>query len=441
MSRRLPLEVILELYEGLESDGHLVEEIPPEIPWWEIRNKYVSLQEFYKEFIAAYDEAAWYAGLDSNPGMETAGDEKEVSEVTYLKDKMLSYALPDYGEEKVYESMARHASFERTKDIARRFLTLNTVVRAWIPIQVFREIRRGWLKTNTNLINKIHEMRSPDRDPEEQKIIHQILWDISDVLMKERDVRMQKHIEQSFITIEEQIEQKVAESKSSLAIQPEAEEKSSPPGTVVRQVRQAEPVRKSALVVPSRLTTRVLRQVNKTLAGVRMDDYTFIDVNSTTNTVVGSPYRQVLLRTEDGTVLGLSSTVGHVGLRIPVEQQGLPLRGKFVLFKGGFLHEDLLNHDKFMVSRGNSFGIARPELHELWEEHPAMWSPHLLLTSKESVFLNSVMMRQKFEFPSLGHEDSDFDFSFASSANLARIGKSSERFTTRSDESRSKLRF
>jgi len=442
MSRRLPLEVILDLYEGLESDGHLLEEIPPEIPWWEIRNKYVSLQEFYKEFIAAYDEAAWYAGLDSDPGMETAGHVKEVSEVTYLKDKMLSYALPDYGEEKVYESMARHASFERTKDIARRYLTLDSVVKAWIPVQVFREIRRGWLKTNTNLINKIHDMRSPDRDPEKQKIIHQILRNISDVLMKERDVRMQRHIEQSFITIEEQIDQKLSENISSPEFNPEEKQAEPVQAEVVKPVRQPDPVRKLSTPVPaSRINSRVLNHESSTRDGVRLDDYTFIDVDSMANIVIGSPYRQVLLRTEDGTVLGLASTVGHVNLRIPLEQQGLPLRGKFMLFKGGFLHKDLMSLSKYKASRLNFFNLKSPQDLNLWVEHPARLAPHLLLTDKDSVFFNSIMMRQRYEYPRLGHHSDDLEISFAESASLARFSEKRRKLTAVTGESRPEIRF
>jgi hypothetical protein len=176
LSTRTPLESLIELYDQLILEGELHYKVPHgDYPW-----DYVPLQILCKEFIQAYDEAGWYAGLDVD-------DNEEIVEITNddagertLKEIMLSVTLPSYKEEIIYDRISRCAQFERTRDFNRRLPEHS--MRGFVSKKHVRELRRGWLKTNTNFVNKIYEEDSPDRDPWEQSAIKTIQWELSRAL-------------------------------------------------------------------------------------------------------------------------------------------------------------------------------------------------------------------------------------------------------------------
>jgi len=217
LSTRTPLEPLIELYDQLVSDGELHYKVPEgESPW-----DYVPLQILCKEFIQAYDEAGWYAGLDVDDNEEIVEISNDDAGERTLKDIMLSVNLPPYKEEVIYNRISRCAQFERTRDFNRRLPSHSD--RGFISKEHVRELRRGWLKTNTNFVNLIYKEDSPDRDPEEQSRMRTIQYRLSQTLLNSHRERatlllagLAQELEELDATIENSIEEEAKEEKSNL---------------------------------------------------------------------------------------------------------------------------------------------------------------------------------------------------------------------------------
>lgn len=365
LSTRVPLELLLELYESLEDQDLIIDSVTREE-----QGKYYPLQALYKDFIAAYDEAGWYAGFEESDDEETVVREEKSEERT-LREMMLSYNLPNYNEEEVYERISRHAMFERTRDIPRSVLGDKLVVHGWVPIQSVKDMRRGWLRTNTNLVNKINKFSTPDRDPEEQSMVNQIHKQLYWTIYGNNTSRLSRHVRDTFARAgEEKEEEKKIETPL-----PGAESKQSSNADRVRvaavsvaKLKRAEKpdsnfqVTVSGGSYPDPLNRFKMKRVHPVIKhGGHMFYEVYIWESENNNSdlsgmpvvepILSRRHRQLRIADQWGTTVALCSTSTNLPLQTSLFKDGPAsiLEGKFIVTKGGVIRSDyvgseLINH-------------------------------------------------------------------------------------------------
>jgi hypothetical protein len=361
MSTRIPIKTLQGLYTRLRKSGVIVRDIPD----GKRKYEYMLFKDFVKEIISAYDEANYYLELDNDKEEETLFDNKDSEEQT-LRELMLEEDLPDYGEI-VYEAIAAHAVFEKTRGIQKYYLEDSK--RGWIPMSYVREIRIGWLKTNTNFNNEIFDPRSPDRDPAEQSAMHYALGQIAWALELRHRTKIATLIEDGIVSRELKAERdllKVSIEEAN-SFSSESKDDSGIDNLIdLRVEEEAVPAPKEPKVFNNKYYYRENLEGGNTFLSGKFCETTSYGIGHADNVVKSHIQGFVLDKHENVLAVVASDTTKNWLLSGAFRSvSSFPLRGEYVLTKGGLISSGFISEAILSDMNNTSYRSILNVLHKI----------------------------------------------------------------------------